>query len=269
MRSLFPLVVRDVLKPTRLDKKALVFLDSLHGDGPTLDVVEKVGLHYLIGANKLVETDKVLQNLAEVSWEDTGADPARKIEKSGICVCRIQCAGWEKARTLVGRRWRFEGSFLYFYSGVLTDLEPGDVRHIMNRGTSYTAALWHLYNRKMGMEDYYKEPLEDLGLHHPPCQEWVRNAGFYALASLAHLLGRAVDLLGGRGKSRGEAKRKDGKKRQRPTPLRMRLWRLRRLLFTLPARVASHSRETLVTFLGVPPALQNLIRAYWANILKC
>ena len=197
VRSLLPEVVKDVLKATRLDRKALLFLDSLHGDGPTLEDVEACGLHYLIGANKLVLTQKVLQDQPEFVWEDTGSDPSRQIEKSGICVCQIQCAGWKKARTLIGKRWMLTGTFLYHYAGVLTDLEPADVKHIMNRKMSYAASLWSLYNRKMGMEDYYKEPLEDLGLHHPPCQEYERNAGFYAVAALAHVLGRGVDLLGG------------------------------------------------------------------------
>ena len=214
VRSLLPEVVKDVLKATRLDRKALLFLDSLHGDGPTLEDVEACGLHYLIGANKLVLTQKVLQDQPEFVWEDTGSDPSRQIEKSGICVCQIQCAGWKKARTLIGKRWMLTGTFLYHYAGVLTDLEPADVKHIMNRKMSYAASLLSLYNRKMGMEDYYKEPLEDLGLHHPPCQEYELNAGFYAVAALVHVLGRCVDLLGGDRKERGETRRKDGKTAQ-------------------------------------------------------
>ena len=269
LRSLLPDVVQEVLKPTRLNKKALLFLDSLHGDGPTLEDVERCGLHYVIGANKLVETQNVLQAQSEIVWESKGADMFRKIEKSGICVCQIQCAGWKKARTLIGRRWMESGTFLYHYSGVLTDLEPSDVRHLMNRKMSYPAAVWHLYSRKMGMEDYYKEPLEDLGLHHPPCQEYARNAGFYAVASLAEVLGRAVDLLGGRRSGRGETMRKDGQPRKRATPLRMRLWRIRRLLFTLPARVISHARTTVIALLGIPDAIRKLFRAYWDNILRC
>lgn len=34
------------------------------------------------------------------------------------------------------------------------------------------------------METQYKDALIDLGLHHPPCREHVRNAGFYAVATL-------------------------------------------------------------------------------------
>ena len=74
LRSLLPGVVQEVLKPTRLNKKALLFLDSLHGDGPTLEDVERCGLHFVIGANKLVETQMVLQAQPEIVWESTGAD---------------------------------------------------------------------------------------------------------------------------------------------------------------------------------------------------
>jgi len=44
----------------------------------------------------------------------------------------------------------------------------------------------------------------------------------------------AVNVIGGQSKARGNTQRQDGGQRRRPTPKRMRLWRLRRELFTLP-----------------------------------
>ena len=55
-----PEVVSGVLAPAGLKSRALLLLDSLHGDGPTLDLVEAQGLRYVIGANKLSETRRIL-----------------------------------------------------------------------------------------------------------------------------------------------------------------------------------------------------------------
>ncbi len=119
------------------------------------------------------------------------------------------------------------------------------------------------------METQFKDGLSDLGLHHPPCREHVRNKGFYALGALAWLLGVAVDVLGGAGEERGHTRRKDGGERERATPRRMRLWRLRRELFTLPGRVARHAHELKVQLLGVGEATRQLFARYWGQLSRC
>jgi hypothetical protein len=76
-----------------------------------------------------------------------------------------------------------------------------------------------------------KVTLNDLGLHYPPCRKLAGNRGFYALDALAWTLGVVVDAIGGQSRECGNSTRRDGRTRQRPTPKRMRLWRLRRELF--------------------------------------
>jgi hypothetical protein len=270
LRRLFPVVVKDVLKALRLKEKALVLLDSLHGDEPTLRTIEKEGVHYIVGANKLAETARALEAQPESVWVSTGVLPRRGWIESGVCECWIMCESWEKKRVLIGRRYRKEGEFLYHYSGVITDVERPHVRHVMKRRKcSYGEAIWHLYDLKGAHENSYKEPLEDLGLHHPPCREYVRNAGFYAVASLSCVLGRAVDLIGGKGSERGSPKRKDGTRRKRVTPASMRLWRLRRRLFSLPGRVVAHARKVTITLLGVGPTIRHQYEHYWLNVSRC
>ena len=110
----------------------------------------------------------------------------------------------------------------------MTNLEERDVRHMMEGRLSYAEAIWMLYSGKAGMENRYTDLLCDLGLHHPPCQEHIRDAGFYAAASLAHTLGAAVDLIGGKSAERGSRERRDGGELRRAKPRRMRLWRLGR-----------------------------------------
>ena len=48
IREMIPEVNTKVLKPLKLREKALVLVDSLHGDGPTLDIIEAEGaaLHH-------------------------------------------------------------------------------------------------------------------------------------------------------------------------------------------------------------------------------
>lgn len=268
IRAMIPAVNREVVKPLKLRKKALVLVDSLHGDGPTLDIIEREKLHYIAGANKLGATQTILESQPDCVWESLGTNPERGWSRMEVCVCRIECDGWGKKRRLVGLRWMSEGEFLWQYAGVITDVGAADVRHLKNWG-SYARIIWRLYGMKAGLEDYFKDVLEDLGLHHPPCTEVLRNAGFYAVASLAHTVGRGVDLLGGKSGERGSVIRKDGKRRKRRAPMRMRLWKVRRRLFALPGRVSFHARVLQVTILGVSAAMRKQFERYYGNICRC
>jgi hypothetical protein len=269
VRAMLPEVRERILKPLHLEKKVLVLMDSLHGDDPTLAEVEAMRLHYIVGANKLVETAKTLAGQPELVWEDTGANAALGWSESGVCECWIMCEDWPKKRALYGRRWKREGEMIWNYSGVMSDLRQKDVTGMLGRGLSFARAIWRLYDSKAGMETLFCDGLSDLGLHHPPCQGHERNAGFYAAASLAWVLGTAVDAIGGRGGDRGSTVRRDGEARKRALPSRMRFWRLRRELFALPGRVARHGHELKVQLLGVCERVQNLFTQYFENICRC
>lgn len=272
VREMLGGVMEKVLRPLRLERRALFLLDSLHGDDVTLRRIEQWqerGAHYIVGANKLAKTAATLAAMGEEMWADAGPNSAMGWSASGVCVCWLQCEDWEKKRALVGRRFMREGEFLWNYSGVMTDLEKSDVRHLMAHGANYADAIWRLYDAKAGMETYYKDPLEDLGLHHPPCRAHGRNSGFYALATLAHTLATALDLIGGKSPERGSTKRKDGGTRKRALPRRMRLWRLRRRLLSLPGRVAHHARVLSVTLLGVGARVRSQFERYFLNVCRC
>ncbi len=269
VRELLPRVVEQILEPLNLKEAALLLLDSLHGDGPTLDLVEGHGLRYIAGANKLSQTARVLDDQPDVVWQSTGARPELHWEESAICVCWLQCEDWPEKRQLIGRRWRKAGEMIYHYSGVVSNLTAADLSSQIKSGSSFAQAIWRLYDYKAGMENYFKDLLEDLGLHHPPCQEHARNAGFYALASLACVLGRGVDLIGGRSSERGSTVRQDGRRRKRARPRRMRLWRLRRRLFSLPGRIASHARRITLTLLGLSGRLREEFERYWQALSSC
>ncbi|MRR52258.1 MAG: hypothetical protein EG825_15345 [Rhodocyclaceae bacterium] len=240
VRAMLAEVDRRVLRPLKLQGRALVLMDSLHGDDPTLNQLDEQYLHYIVGANKLAATAATLADLPEAAWENTGARDKLGWSASGACVCWLQCAEWPRKRVLVGRRFMRRGEMIWNYAGVMTDLSDKDVRPMRERGLSFARAIWRLYDAKAGMETLFSDGLSDLGLHHPPCREHVRNAGFFAAAALAWTLASAVDAIGGADAARGSMARKDGGKRTRPTPKRMRLWRLRRNLWALPARIVRH-----------------------------
>lgn len=269
VRAMLAEVDRSILMPLKLHARALVLADSLHGDEPTLKQWEAARLHYVVGANKLARSERTLMEQPEEVWEDTGARSRLGWSASAVCVCWLQCADWEDKRLLVGRRFMRQGEMIWNYAAVLTDLRERDVRAMLERGLSFARAIWRLYDAKAGMETQFKDGLSDLGLHHPPCREHVRNKGFYAVGALAWTLGVAVDVLGGAGGERGSMKRKDGGARKRPKPRRMRLWRLRRELLTLPGRVARHARELRVRLLGLAEATRRLFERYWSNLSRC
>ncbi len=269
LRRGIPLIVEKVLNPLKLKKKALVLMDSLHGNGPTLDVVENEDLSYIVGANGLKQVNKTLEDLHDDFWENTGPDSARNIERSGICFCWMQLSGWEKKRLLVGHRFKGDGELFWNYSGVLSNLSREKVKHLITTKKSFPKVIWELYNMKMGLENYYKNILEDLGLHHPPCREHQRNAGFYSLGSMAYTLAVGVEMIGSRGMKRGETKRKDGKKRKRSLPRMMRVWRIIRRYFTLPAKIRYRARTVTVEFLETSKQIRWEFEKFWENILIC
>jgi hypothetical protein len=269
VRALLEEVDQAVLRPLKLRRQALVLADSLHGDEPTLAQLEQAHLHYIVGGRKLAACEATLAGQPEAMWEDTGGRRQFKWSASGACACWLQCETWPAKRLLVGRRWRHEGEMIWNYAGVLTDLRERDVRPMLERGLSFARAIWRLYDAKAGMETLYKDGLSDLGLHYPPCRQLVRNKGFYAVAALAWTLGVALDVLGGTDEGRGQTQRQDGGRRARPTPRRMRLWRLRRELFALPGRVARHAHELKVQLLGLAVSTRQMVERFWGNLARC
>lgn len=265
-------ILRDVIDPLGFRSRALVLLDSLHGDGPTCSRLEKETLKYIVGANKLVETERVLADRCKSEWVEQGARTDMGWAESAVCVCTLQCSDWPEPRVLVGRRWRREGDLpgIYHYSGLLTDLNCADVSRMCRTGEHFAEAIWKLYDGKAGMEDYYKDYLEDLSGHHPPCQELSRNRGYYALLGFAYTLARGVDLLGGWGDDdRGGEIRQDGTPRKRPRPRRTRFWRIRRRFFSLPGRVIRHARQVRVQLLGVGEKVRKQFAACFLRLSRC
>lgn len=254
-RELIKQIARDVLRPCEVDGHALVLMDSLHGNGKTLDALEDEKLSYVIGARGLKAAESALAEQPECCWTPTPEfDESRTgIEDSAVCVATVQCEEWETARTIVGRRWKKKGEMIWNYSAVLTNLEANDERLKLDKKEgAFARKVWSLYNRKGACENHFKNLLEDLGLHHPPCREWQRNAGFYALGILAALIAIACDVL-----------------TSKPSKARRRIATLRRWLFAVPARVTLHARTARAEILGLSADWRRWIEERFARACRC
>ena len=60
---------------------------------------------------------------------------------SAVCACWIQCGTWQKKRSLVRPRWRYEGEMIWNYASVMRDLTEGDVSHLLQDGRCFAHAL--------------------------------------------------------------------------------------------------------------------------------
>jgi hypothetical protein len=247
----------DVLEPAGLKPRALVLMDSLHGNGPSLDIVEDLELSYVVGARSLTRAAEVLDEQPASQWTATPAfDKRRKVENARTCVCLLQCEEWDRARTLVARRWNVPGDMFPHEVRVLTNLTPEhpQVMELMkNNAMSFAEAVLWLYDQKGRCETYFKGMLSDLGLHHPPCREWTRNAAFYAIGLVAGMLGTITALLDPEGKRRGI-----------PT-----IATVRRRLWSVSANVTRHARSTLATVLGLSDPWVAEIEGTWRRICRC
>lgn len=232
-RRLLDEMVTATLRPKRLMKRALILLDSLYGDGPTLDQIEgyRESPAYIVGAKNLKRAFDQMNETPEGLWIDTGEAPKRGWSASGVTTMTIQCEQWDRKRRLVCRRWKNEGEMIWNFSAVVTNLSRNDerVEQLMGEwGVCFEEVVWRLYSHKAGMENLWKELLIDMGLHHPPCAQASVNATFYALGALAYNLSLATREFTLQGPAR-----------------RMRLWRFRQEVIAVASQAVSHGRQVV------------------------
>ena len=262
------LLLEKVIEPLRWRSKSLILMDSLHGDGPTLDRLEAENLYYVIGAGKLQAAHKVLDELPQWQWRDVPQQERRgDSDAEQTCVCWVQCADWPHKRLLVGKRFKRKGELIWNTVSVMTNLPAPRLQESSQNDPNFARKIWQLYSSKMGMENYFKDALIDLSGHRVPCNKLSHNRGYYALLSLAYNLSRGVDLIGGQ--ALRKEKRQRSKAHKRAPAKWMRIWNLRRKLFSLPARIIVHARRVKLRFLGGGKSNLKLFEHYWQAIACC
>ena len=138
--------------------------------------------------------------------------------------------------------------------GIVTSLVRDDerVRRMMTRDNiCFEQALWRLYDTKQAQENLWKDPLIDLGLHHPPCARLSANEVFYAVAALAANLATGVRRLALEGPQRS-----------------MRLWRFRRELIDVAATVMRHARQVVVKLVDARGAFRAQLHAAMLRVAR-
>ena len=262
------LLLKEVIEPLQWRSKSLFLMDSLHGDGPTLDRLEAENLYYVIGANKLQAARKALDELPQWQWQDVPQSERRSdSDDEQTCVAWVHCKGWPQKRLLVGKRFKRKGELIWNTVSVITNLPAARLQESSQNDPGFARKVWQLYSSKMGMENYFKDVLIDLSGHRVPCNKLSHNRGYYALLSLAYNLSRGVDLIGGQ--ALREEKREQAKTHKRAPAKWMRIWNLRRKLFSLPARIVVHARKATLRFLGGGQSNLKLFEYYWKAIARC
>jgi hypothetical protein len=257
-------VLNEVVDPLGRRRDVLVLMDSLHGDGPSLERLESERLMSIIGANKLDLVKKRLMELPENAWMKVPEQKRRKgLSDEEVCVVYVQCENWSKKRRVVAKRFRSEGEIIWHYSGVFSSVPPQRIGYGVETDLNYMIRIWKLYDRKMGMEDQFKDLLTDLCGHNPPSRELIRNRGYYALLALAFNLARGVDQIAG-----VEERRELRKKRKRSSS-RLRINTLRRHLFALPGLVRVHSRQMTVCLIGGGRKHLEWFSLWWKALASC
>lgn len=262
------LLLEKVIEPLGWRSKSLFLMDSLHGDGPTLNRLEAEKLYYVIGANKLQAAQEVLDKMPQWQWQDVPQSERRgDSDAEQTCVAWVQCAGWLEKRLLVGKRFKRKGELIWNTVSVITNLPAARLQESSQNDPGFARKVWQLYSSKMGMEHYFKDVLIDLSGHRVPCNKLAHNRGYYALLGLAYNLSRGVDLIGG--KTLREEKREQAKTHKRAPAKWMRIWTLRRKLFSLPARIVVHARKASLQILGGGRSNWKLFESYWKAIALC
>jgi len=251
-------VFRAVIVALKMQKDTLILLDSLYGDGPILDRIEALpgSPSYIVGVGGLAAADHVMADLPESAWRETGPNPKRGWSESAYAVAWVQCKRWNRKRLMVCHRWKNDGEWVMNYFSVVTSLRHNDSKIIalMTKWRlPFEETIWRLYSHKQGLENLWKELLEDLGLHHPPSAKAAANAVFYAVGALAYNLAVGVRRLGF----------------EQAEDQRMRLWRFRREVIDLAAVAATRSRQVFVRLIDARDWLIDRLLSAMERLARC
>lgn len=245
-----------IVESAGLSGEPLLFLlDSAFGEDQVLRKLHAMpSARYIVGVNGMrqVMTRMCLQQPASQWKQETRLEPW--LQEASYCAFTYRADTWERNETVVAIRYKEKKDLVEKFTFVLTNLEPAEVNADRRRlgASCYQATIWSLYRHKQGMENYQKPAVSDLGLHHPPSGRFGINQVFYALATIAFNLAAAISHAALPKEERG-----------------MRLWRMRRSLFYIPALVTTHARQVTVRLAtSIPESRQVTWMACFAKISR-
>jgi len=217
--------------------RVLGLFDAAHFERQVTDLLtDELKWDFIICANQQRDALRSLaEGQPEFVWEQTGPDARRGWRDSEVCCFTHLPEDWSHTVTIVARRWIEEGDIdtAWHYSFVGTRIEPDAIPKDLIDRHGYPSAIWMLYSTKQGHENYYKTPLRDFGLHHPPSCRLGVNQAFYALGTSAANVAMVM-------RYRVVAKEESG----------IAFWRLREKYFRIAGRVTKTARRLTVWLSG-------------------
>jgi len=167
-------------------RPVLALLDAAFAEREIIETLGTLEWKFLVCAN---QTSGPLEKMAlgqpPWRWEETGPDASRGWAESAVLTMRHWPEGWPAPVTVIARRYRKEGEFVYRYSFLYTNLSPEDLprKHVRKHG--FASLLWQIYGTKQGRENTFKTLLTDMGQHHPPSGRLGASEAFAHLAAIA------------------------------------------------------------------------------------
>jgi hypothetical protein len=132
----------------------------------------------------------MLERTAAAQPEAVWGTPQAAVWRDGLpiteqhCLIRYQPQGAEQPQTFAVVRFKRDDEMFWNYRFVVCEGARSDA-----------AAVFARHKLKGEKEQLFKEVLNGLDLHHPPCAELNANRMFYAVAALAYNLMAALKLL--------------------------------------------------------------------------
>lgn len=222
--------------------KILLMADSAYGQGHLISLLKKSKIEYIIGMNRHRKylTKKAME-FVNTHWKSSD-QPSRNNRTEQFLQFKHQALEWDSSVVITAVKFIAQGELVPQFSFITSSLKNKD---IANFPESYKKELiqptiWTCYAHKQAYENYQKDLLSDLGMHHPSSSRTCINQVLYSIASISLNVGVFI--------SRTIA----------PKPFHnARLWRIARSLYSIPAIVTRSGRYLhLRLSTAVIPAIQ-------------
>jgi len=178
----------DWRKQLELDLKPLlkgvqnvwIRMDAAYYCGKLVQYVHEQGWHYTVSVTDSRKKAPILCKLRKMKLKDKDwvwLDD-EGLERAHMVFCKPR-GWWRKEAYVVIRRDRDGDQLL---------LKPFHTIIPVSKVEMSLKELVRRHRSKQGHENAFKGPLTDLGLHHPPCRNYMANQAYYLCAQLAQLL---------------------------------------------------------------------------------
>ena len=201
-------------------KQFLLLADSAYGQGHIIPALKDSEVKYIVGMNRHRRyLTKKVREFHPGYWDNTST-PARNHRFEEFCVFTYRAQEWDSNVDILAARYIPDDEIVAQTSFLTSNLTPKHLGMLPAscQGDSLFSSVWLTYTRKQQCENFQKDFLSDLGMHHPSSSRTCVDQILYEIAQVALTIGVFVSraLL------------------QKPFR-KARLWRIARTFYTIPA----------------------------------